>query len=211
MATIEPQTDATSTYLLEGTMLEACDCNVLCPCWIGEDPDGGTCNAVFAYHIEQGRVGDVDVSGLTWLGVTHIPGNILHGNIRALFFTDDEATPEQLLALTDVFTGRLGGPPAELAQLFGEVLGVLQVPIDYAIEQGQGVVRVGDRVSTSMTPYRSAYGKTTTLHDSIFSSIPGSPAWGAKASELDVRLPEHGLEWRVEGGNAIQGMFRFEA
>lgn len=75
----------TSTYLLEGTMLEACDCNVLCPCWIGEDPDGGTCNAVFAYHIEQGRVGDVDVSGLTWLGVTHIPGNILHGNIRALF------------------------------------------------------------------------------------------------------------------------------
>jgi hypothetical protein len=26
-------------YVLEGTLLEACNCNVLCPCWIGE---GGT-------------------------------------------------------------------------------------------------------------------------------------------------------------------------
>lgn len=211
MATVEPQTAPTSAFRLEGTMLEACDCNVLCPCWIGEDPDGGTCNALFAYHIDRGQVGEVDVSGLTWLGVTHIPGNILKGNIRAVFFTDEEATPEQLQALTDVFTGRLGGAPADLAQLFGEVVGVLQLPIEYAIEHGEGVVRVGGRVSTAMTPYRSAYGQVTTLHESIFSSIPGSPAWVAKASHFDVELPEYGFVWRVEGRNAIQGMFRFEA
>ena len=24
-------------YQLEGRLLEVCDCNVLCPCWIGED------------------------------------------------------------------------------------------------------------------------------------------------------------------------------
>jgi hypothetical protein len=28
-------------YELEGSLLEVCTCNVLCPCWIGEDPDGG--------------------------------------------------------------------------------------------------------------------------------------------------------------------------
>jgi hypothetical protein len=33
-------------YQLEGRILEVCDCNVLCPCWIGEDPDNGTCDAV---------------------------------------------------------------------------------------------------------------------------------------------------------------------
>ena len=27
-------------YQLEGRLLEVCDCRVLCPCWIGEDPDG---------------------------------------------------------------------------------------------------------------------------------------------------------------------------
>jgi hypothetical protein len=30
-------------YQLEGQLLEVCNCNVLCPCWIGEDPDNGTC------------------------------------------------------------------------------------------------------------------------------------------------------------------------
>jgi hypothetical protein len=61
-----------------------------------------------------------------------------------------------------------------------------------------------------MAPYKSAYGVTTTLRDSIFSTIPGSPAYVAKARELTVDLPEHGLVWRYEGRNAIQGDFRFE-
>ena len=44
-------------YQLEGRILEVCDCNVLCPCWIGEDPDNGTCDAVVAYHVDKGTVG----------------------------------------------------------------------------------------------------------------------------------------------------------
>ena len=26
-------------YKLEGSLLEVCNCEVLCPCWIGVDPD----------------------------------------------------------------------------------------------------------------------------------------------------------------------------
>ena len=51
-------------YRLEGDLLEVCDCNVLCPCWIGEDPDNGTCRSALAYRIEKGEVDGVDVSGL---------------------------------------------------------------------------------------------------------------------------------------------------
>ena len=62
------------------------------------------------------------------------------------------------------------------------------------------------------TPFRSAYGTTTTLRDSIFSTIPGSPAWVARASEMTVNLPEHGLVWSFINAdtNAIQGDFKFE-
>ena len=28
-------------YKLEGSLLEVCNCEVLCPCWIGVDPDNG--------------------------------------------------------------------------------------------------------------------------------------------------------------------------
>lgn len=30
------------SYRLEGSILEVCDCNVLCPRWVGEMPDSGT-------------------------------------------------------------------------------------------------------------------------------------------------------------------------
>jgi len=38
-------------YKLEGRLLEVCTCKVLCPCWIGENPDGGTRDGVMAYQI----------------------------------------------------------------------------------------------------------------------------------------------------------------
>src|SRR5689334_13529607 len=41
-------------YRLEGRLLEVCDCGVLCPCWIGEDPDNGSCDSALAYHFDSG-------------------------------------------------------------------------------------------------------------------------------------------------------------
>ena len=52
-------------YQLEGSLLEVCTCNVLCPCWVGEDPDSGTCDSAMAYHFDKGDINGVDVSGLT--------------------------------------------------------------------------------------------------------------------------------------------------
>jgi hypothetical protein len=198
-------------YLLQGDLLEACNCNVLCPCWIGEDPDNGTCDTFLAYHFETGTIGDVDVSGLTLIAAAHIPGNILKGNFRALHLVDDRATPEQVLALSEAFVGRLGGPLADLANLIGEYLGMYPAAIDYQLHEGQGSISVAGKLRSVMTPYRGPDGQTTTLHNSIFSTIPGSPAWVSKASETMVDLPEHGMQWSVRDRNAIQGKFLFEA
>ena len=71
-------------YRLEGRLLEVCDCNILCPCWVGEDPDPGTCQAVQAYRIDRGTIDGVDVAGLTVAEMDDIPGNILKGNIRGV-------------------------------------------------------------------------------------------------------------------------------
>ena len=111
-------------YELEGKLLEVCTCNVLCPCWVGEDPDGGTCTGVLSWHIEKGTVNSTDVSGHTLTILTFIPGNILEGNWRVIVYVDDKTTDEQQQALLDVWTGKLGGPVADLAQLVGEVVAV---------------------------------------------------------------------------------------
>src|SRR4030065_137322 len=70
-------------YDLEGTLLEVCTCNVLCPCWIGEDPDGGVCDGIVGYHVDRGTVDGVDVSGRSFALLAHLPRDVLKGNARA--------------------------------------------------------------------------------------------------------------------------------
>ena len=84
---------ASAIYQFQGTLLEACNCDVLCPCWIGEDPDNGTCSSVVAYHLDSGTIRGVDVSGLTLANVVFIPGNVLAGNWKqACSWTTARAT-----------------------------------------------------------------------------------------------------------------------
>ena len=198
-------------YQLEGRLLEVCTCNILCPCWVGEDPDGGTCDGLFAWHFDKGSVNGTDVTGRTFGWVGHIPGNILKGNWRIVVFVDDGATDEQQQALIDVWTGKLGGPIADLAQLVGEVLAVERVPIVFTVQGVQGTVKFGDAASAELEPYKGATGESTTLNDTIFTTIPGSPAYVGKAEHYRVSIPEHGFEIDLEGHNAVQGSFRFES
>ena len=198
-------------YDLEGTLLEVCTCNVLCPCWIGEDPDGGTCDGIVGYHVDRGTVDGVDVSGRSFVLLAHIPGNVLKGNWRAVVYVDDKASSQQKDALLNAFTGKLGGPLADQAQLIGEVVAVESVPIDFRVEKGKGTLKIGSVVDAEMAPYTGPTGQVTTLNESIFSTIQGSPAYVAKASKYRANVPQLGFDIDLQGHNAIQGSFRFAA
>src|SRR5437762_2681812 len=82
-----------------------------------DEPDGGRCESVNAYHVDRGQVRGVDVSNLSFVQVNQIPGNVLAGNWRAVFYLDDKASPAQQEALLMAFGGRLGGPLADVAGL----------------------------------------------------------------------------------------------
>ena len=198
-------------YTLEGSLIEACSCNVNCPCWIGEDPDLGECFAIVAYGIDRGRVRDVDVSGLNLVLICHIPGNVLAGNWQVVAFVDERGSEEQRNALIEAFTGKLGGPLADLWEtLIGEVKGVEFMPISHQVEGGKGTLRVGELIETEMEPYRGPDGSITTLQNSVFSTVPGSPAWIAKAGVNRVNLEQYGMSWEYSGRNAIQSAWTME-
>jgi hypothetical protein len=198
-----------SGYDLEGSLLEACSCGVLCPCWIGVDPDQGTCDAFNAYHFDRGQIDGVDVSGLTLVNVVHIPGNVLTPNSwRVVMIVDEKATDEQFTAIVDAYSGRHGGPLADLAGLVGEVTDAFRAPVTHEVNDGTGRLIVGDMVSSTLHPFRGADGTITTLRDSLFSTVPGSPAWVAVADTHDVNLPKYGMEWSFTGRNAIQAEYK---
>ncbi len=199
-------------YQIEGRLLEVCTCNILCPCWVGENPDGGTCDSALAWRVDKGTVEGVDVSGRTIALSVHIPGNVLAGNWRAVVYVDDQSTDAQQAALLKVFTGQLGGAIADLAGLIGEVIAVERAPLTFTVEGSTGVLTIGSVVEAELAPFQGATGASTTLNDTVFSTIPGAPAYVGKASRFrrdDTGQGLSGLDIREH--NAIQGLFRFEA
>jgi hypothetical protein len=199
------------SYSLEGSLLEVCDCNVLCPCWIGENPDNGTCQSALAYQIDQGTIDGVDVSGLTYAIAAFIPGNVLAGDFRVIRYIDDRASAAQEAALLAAFRGEKGGPLADLAHLVGEEVDARRAPITFTVAEGKGTFRIGDVVQAEMEPYRGPSGEVTKLVESIFSTIPGSAAYVSKASRFRMVQPEIGVDLELSGHNAIQGEFRIES
>lgn len=198
-------------YLLEGTLLEACSCGVLCPCWVGENPDLGECFAAIAWHYDKGLIGGVDVSGLTAVSITHIPGNVLTPKSwRAALFIDDRASEEQKNAIVGAIAGEYGGPLADLFQLVGKVETVRSAPIRHDVKDGHGVLEIPGVVEAEMYPYRNADGRMTTLRDSVFSTVPGSPAYVSKQTRFRVNLPEYGMVWEYKNSNAVQADYRME-
>jgi hypothetical protein len=211
MAKTEEKLQGTGeVYSFTGSLLEACSCNVLCPCWIGEDPDLGDCRTFLSFRIDSGRIRGMDVSDLSVVIVAYVPGNILAGNWDAVVLIDERATPEQREALLAAFGGQLGGPIADWAGLIGTVKGVEYVPISHEVKGGVGSLLIGGVLESEMEPFRGADGTVTTLRDSVFSTVPGSPAWVSKASKYRLALPAYGWEWEFEGRNAIQADWKME-
>jgi hypothetical protein len=209
-ATAEATAVQTQTYTIQGRLLEVCSCAAICPCWIGEDPDGGSCDSSLAWYVDSGTVRGVDVSDRCVALTVFIPGNVLAGNWRAVVYVDDRCTPEQQDALLAVFTGALGGPIADLAALIGEVVAVERAAISFTVEQGEGTLKVGDSIEAHLAPFQGATGKTTTLSETVFSTVPGSPAYPGKASVYRQKSSKIGRpDVDISGRNAVQALFTF--
>jgi hypothetical protein len=208
--TQEAVTKEAVVYSLNGTLIEACSCGVNCPCWIGEDPDLGECFAIVAYHIDEGSIKGVDVSGLSLVLPAHIPGNVLAGNWEVVALVDSAADAAQKEALLAAFTGQLGGPLADVWQVIGTVKGIEDVPISHNVVGGAGSLSIPGIIEAEIEPYRGPDGSVTTLQNSIFSTVPGSPAWVGKATHHRVNLPQYGMTWEYQGRNATQAVWKME-
>jgi len=198
-------------YQLEGRLLEVCNCRVLCPCWIGEDPDNGTCDTIVAWHFDKGSIDGVDVAGTTIAVVAHVPGNILKGNWRAAVYVSDKSSKQQEEALLKVYTGKLGGPVADLVKLIGEVVSVERAPITFDVHGGQGTIKIGENAYAELEPYQGSTGHSTTLSDTIFSTVPGAPVFVGKSPRYRSKNKALGIDLDIKGYNALQSVFKFQA
>ncbi len=179
-------------YQLEGNSLEACTCETNCPCWAGYEPNEG-CDTVLSWHIDEGTIEGVDVSGRSVAVVADVPCSVSdQGAASATLYVDDGATSQQEEALRNAWTGKLGGPVADLARLFGEVADVKRAPITFSVDGGKGTLSIGQEIEADTAPLWEAEGRSGTVHESVLST-----------AEWTETLPSQEY-------SAVQVRFRFE-
>lgn len=144
------------TWRLEGTYFENCSCDMICPCSYSNFSMPATydrCQALLAFHIDSGDVEGVQMDGLSFAMFVDSPPVMAEGNWRVGLFLDAAASPEQSEQLGAVLSGGLGGPPAMLGPLIGEMLGVETVQFDYADDGRSHRVRIGDAIDIEVEDY----------------------------------------------------------
>ena len=156
------------SWKLKGSYFETCSCDVVCPCTasfaLGATND--RCNATLVFHIKDGEVESVDVSGLTVVAIADTPKVMSEGNWRMGVFIDAAASDEQAEKLGGVFSGALGGPMEALGPLIAENLGVERATIEIREDGLRHSVRIGDAVDfevEDVVPFGAESGEPAQL------------------------------------------------
>lgn len=194
-------------YRLKGRMAEVCSCKTLCPCSVGEVADGNSCGFSWVFHFDRGDINGTDVTGLNMALLGHHKDNVFDGKVRVAVIVDERADDSQQAALIDAFTGKAGGPLADLAGLVQEVVGVIRAPIEFNVDKGSGSFSVHGVVEGEVEGYASKDGTPTTLNNSAIGDFIGALAYPGKVVRHRVMNTEFGLQFR--GRQSTQTEFNY--
>jgi hypothetical protein len=124
-------------WRVRGDWFDVCRCDVPCPCEFAQAPTDNYCQGILAWHINEGRFGEVPLAGLTVLAIGAFEGNLWAGEAKVTLgmFIDERADAAQRDALQTIFSGHGGGFPAQFAQFIGEIRGVEFAPIEFEVAE----------------------------------------------------------------------------
>ena len=121
-------------WTLKGDWFDVCKCTIPCPCTFAQAPNTGDCEGVLAWHVRDGKYGDIRLNGLNLVGVSSFEGNVWDGAKAIMgLFVDERADERQRQALATIFGGEAGGWPGFFAQVIGDFRGIEYVPIEFEV------------------------------------------------------------------------------
>jgi hypothetical protein len=147
---------------IAGDWFDTCNCSIPCPCTFAQPPTTGDCEGILAWHIRDGKYGDVRLDGLSVMAVGAFTGNIWEGKTKAsmAIFIDERADERQRDALQMIFGGRVGGWPGTFANFIGEVRGIEFARIDFHVDDDLSTWRA--EIPGKLTSSAEALGGPTT-------------------------------------------------
>ena len=198
-----------TTWNVQGTYFETCNCDLACPCVFLSPPTTGECTVLVGWHIEQGRFSNVVLDGLNVALAVHAPGHMATTKWKAAVYFDARAADGQKDALQQIFTGQAGGHPAVLVSFVGQVLGVKSVPIEYSAEGKRRRLRITGIAEAEIEALSGASGADVTVSGHPLCIAPGFAATVAKSRKLSYH--DHGLHWEISEKNGFFSPFAYQA
>jgi hypothetical protein len=142
-------------WTLSGTYLEACNCEVICPCRrIGGRGGGrstyGICLGALSWSILEGDADGVDLSGRRVVLVCRYDDDEAGSPWDFLLYLDDGADDRQRAALEAIYLGKAGGTPLrQFPWAFkpSRLVDVRVAPIEIDHTPRRGWFRAGDEIT----------------------------------------------------------------
>jgi hypothetical protein len=196
-------------WRLEGTYIEHCNCEVVCPCAasaFAAPASYDRCNAALAWHIESGEVNGTDVSDLSVVLVLDSPRQMSEGNWRVGMFMDNRASDEQAEKLGGIFSGQMGGPLANLVPLISENLGMEVASIKHLDDGLRHRVKVGEAIDVEIEDLVSPFDPDGPLPKLTETRHPANSDL-TPARTVSGRVQGLGLDFLGEGKSGFSTPF----
>jgi hypothetical protein len=191
-------------WRIAGDWFDICSCSIPCPCEFAQAPTNNACTGMLAWHIREGKYGDVRLDGLNLLALGAFEGNLWADGTKASMglFIDELANGPQREALQTVFAGQAGGWPASFAAKIGEIRGIEFVPITFEVADDlafwTAVIpgRVKGRADALTGPTTPPGKRVQTLNPPGSEVGPGQVAtWGRS---VEMQAEGFGFKWTGE-------------
>jgi hypothetical protein len=200
------------TWSIAGTYLEACNCDVICPCRrVGGRSGGrssfGVCQGALSWVVERGHADDVDLSGLAAVLACQYDDDEPGSPWDFFLYLDERGDDAQRAALEGIFTGALGGSAlAQFPWAFkpSRPLGVRAVPIEVERSPRRGWFRAGEHVEVRV-------GEPVRDQEPVTCVIPGHHRSGEEHHAEVLRVADGPLAFELDGRCAYQSTFEYSS
>lgn len=200
-------------WQLTGDLIEACSCNVFCPCWYGAPevalPDKGYCTSALTFRVRDGNSGGVNLTGRTVVFAVDFPGpKFFDGNATGRLYIDDAASSEQRRELEPIFQGQKGGPMAVVASLVSKWLPTQSPNIRVREE--------GDSITVSLAGVGEVQSRLLKDQEGHGFELRGGGFVGGLGLEV-AHISQTSTRWsdadlpRIESKSGGRGKFRWSA
>lgn len=200
------------SWAAAGTYLEACNCEVICPCRrIGGRQGGrstyGICMGALSWEIQTGYAAELDLADQRLVLVLRYDDDEPRSPWDFFLYVDESADERQREALAQIFLGRAGGTPLrQFPWVFkpSRLVDVRTARIEIDHTPGRGWFRAGPEIEVRVAG-------PVTDQEAVTCVIPGHDVPGREVHVDELRSDAPPVDFAFSGRCGYEAAFSYSS